>query len=301
MATPVQIAANRRNALRSTGPRTAAGKAASSRNALRHGLAARTAVVPGEDPADFERFRAELREALAPRNGLEEVLAEVAVEAAWRLRRAWRAEAALFNRRGRSKLVPPCLRELLILRYEIAANRRFHCAVAMLERGRRLERRKRATARSRSPHCRHARACRGHPRVLGPEMRGTSPRMTSPMGERREEAQPDWRNRTATCASRASRSRSTAAATAQDHRFRATNPISRPRADSQSLGVVGVWSSRCSRSAFAENRLISWKSARKRPQTGENPFESALACPSWGQATRAAASPSAYRAPMIPD
>jgi hypothetical protein len=38
MATPKQIAANRRNATRSTGPRTAAGKSSSSRNALLHGL-----------------------------------------------------------------------------------------------------------------------------------------------------------------------------------------------------------------------------------------------------------------------
>src|SRR5690348_16081572 len=98
MATAAQIAANRRNALKSTGPRTAAGKAVSSRNALRHGLRARSVVVPGEDPGDFLRFRAELRSALAPRDGREEVLAETVVHAAWRLRRAWRAEAALFKR-----------------------------------------------------------------------------------------------------------------------------------------------------------------------------------------------------------
>ena len=46
MATPAQIAANRRNALRSTGPRTVAGKARSSRNASRQGRA----FEP--DPAD---------------------------------------------------------------------------------------------------------------------------------------------------------------------------------------------------------------------------------------------------------
>ena len=38
MATDRQIAANRANALRSTGPKTAVGLARSSRNAVRHGL-----------------------------------------------------------------------------------------------------------------------------------------------------------------------------------------------------------------------------------------------------------------------
>jgi hypothetical protein len=39
MATDRQIAANRRNGALSRGPKTAAGKARSSRNALKHGLA----------------------------------------------------------------------------------------------------------------------------------------------------------------------------------------------------------------------------------------------------------------------
>ena len=42
MATERQIAANRRNALLSSGPRTQAGKRASSRNAVSHGLTARS-------------------------------------------------------------------------------------------------------------------------------------------------------------------------------------------------------------------------------------------------------------------
>jgi hypothetical protein len=46
MATEKQIAANRRNATRSTGPRTAAGKAKSSRNAFRHGLSLAQEIDP---------------------------------------------------------------------------------------------------------------------------------------------------------------------------------------------------------------------------------------------------------------
>jgi hypothetical protein len=47
----------------------------SSRNALRHGLTSRAVAVLGEDVQDFLRFRAELRSALAPRDGREERLA----------------------------------------------------------------------------------------------------------------------------------------------------------------------------------------------------------------------------------
>ena len=56
MATPAQIDANRRNALKSTGPKTPEGKAAVSMNSLRHGLRARTVVLPGEDREEFNQL-----------------------------------------------------------------------------------------------------------------------------------------------------------------------------------------------------------------------------------------------------
>jgi len=271
MATPAQIAANRRNALKSTGPRTAAGKAASSRNSLRHGLAARAAAVPGEDPADLARFRAELMAALAPRDAREEWLAETVVEAAWRLRRVWRAEAALFNRHGRS--APSCLRELLVLqRYEVAANRRFHRAIAMLERGRSPVQRQRVSICAQSPARRHARTCSAHPRVPSARrstgMTGTSPVKTSlrsGCSERRR-----WDT---TAPGRAAR----------NHRFCRRNPIWGPRADAQTLEVFGAWSIRASRLAFAEKRLISWKTVLKRHRVRQNPSEFAPVWPSWAE------------------
>src|SRR5262245_10281402 len=67
-----QLAANRANAQRSTGPRTAAGKARASLNALRHGILARSAfnqVIEGEGRrAEFEEIAAGLREDGRPRS-----------------------------------------------------------------------------------------------------------------------------------------------------------------------------------------------------------------------------------------
>ena len=55
MATPAQIEANRRNARKSTGPKTAAGKAASSRNAFTHGMTA--SIAEAEVRAFYEIIR----------------------------------------------------------------------------------------------------------------------------------------------------------------------------------------------------------------------------------------------------
>ena len=97
MATKRQIAANRRNARRSTGPKTAAGKAASSANALRHGLAAARAVVlPDEDGEAYERLRQGVIADLDPAGALQEALAQRIVVLLWRLDRAARLEAELF-------------------------------------------------------------------------------------------------------------------------------------------------------------------------------------------------------------
>jgi len=66
MASVAQIQANRLNAQKSTGPRTAVGKERASRNAVKHGLLAREAVIRGEDPEEFERYRQWMLESLAP-------------------------------------------------------------------------------------------------------------------------------------------------------------------------------------------------------------------------------------------
>jgi hypothetical protein len=53
-----QIEANRRNALKSTGPTTPEGKERSRRNALRHGLTAETVIAALENAEDYQAFEA---------------------------------------------------------------------------------------------------------------------------------------------------------------------------------------------------------------------------------------------------
>lgn len=57
MPTPKQIAANRRNAKKSTGPRTPAGKSNVRLNALKHGLTAQSVVLPFEDADAYEALQ----------------------------------------------------------------------------------------------------------------------------------------------------------------------------------------------------------------------------------------------------
>src|SRR5688572_16538242 len=94
MATERQRAANRRNSLKSTGPKTAAGKALVRFNALRHGARAAAVVVPGlESAADWEELRAGVRASLRPAGALEEALADRAAGLLWRLGRVERFDA----------------------------------------------------------------------------------------------------------------------------------------------------------------------------------------------------------------
>jgi len=73
MATAAQIEANRRNAQRSTGPKTDEGKARARCNALRHGMAALTIVpaLPQENPKRLEELTQEWDSDVQPQNAIE--------------------------------------------------------------------------------------------------------------------------------------------------------------------------------------------------------------------------------------
>jgi hypothetical protein len=150
MTTPAQIAANRRNARKSTGPRTESGKEVSAGNALRHGLTSRQLACEDERSADFAQFTEALRQDLAPLDEVEEQLAERVILSAWRLRRAARAERAILDswpastspsthllhaESGMSRLFVKRPESMLALsRYEAALDRAFARALSLLER-----------------------------------------------------------------------------------------------------------------------------------------------------------------------
>ena len=88
MATEKQIAANRRNAKKSTGATTDAGRERAKLNALRHGLTGQVTVMPLEDREAFNRFCAEIVASLNPANAMESQLAQSIAQDNWRLNRA---------------------------------------------------------------------------------------------------------------------------------------------------------------------------------------------------------------------
>ena len=95
MSTPAQIQANRANAKHSTGPVTAEGKAISSRNATSHGLTAKELFIPDHLKPDYDTLREQLLDDLCPDTPIQTVFFDMAVAAAWKLRRCDIAESQL--------------------------------------------------------------------------------------------------------------------------------------------------------------------------------------------------------------
>jgi hypothetical protein len=93
----MSIEINRGNAQHSTGPKSEAGKASSSRNATRHGLTAKQVVINGEDQEAYEALRRDLIDAYQPANAAEAMLVEEIAQGFWRLQRARALEAEQFN------------------------------------------------------------------------------------------------------------------------------------------------------------------------------------------------------------
>jgi hypothetical protein len=97
MTSKAQVTANRRNAAKSTGPKTTVGKAIVAQNAIKHGLFARQDVIAEEDPQQYQEHRQGLLEEMAPAGRVETILAERIVSLTWRLKRAETLANELFD------------------------------------------------------------------------------------------------------------------------------------------------------------------------------------------------------------
>ena len=157
MASQEQIDANRRNAQKSTGPKTPEGKAAVCQNAFSHGLTAELACINGEDMDEFDETRQSFEDELKPVGPVQTLLVQRIVMAAWRLDRLRLMEGGVFQLRsyedarrstGSTRTCPPrtrlasvFLRDVrgpnalaLLGRYEARIERSFYRALHELQR-----------------------------------------------------------------------------------------------------------------------------------------------------------------------
>ena len=114
MISDAKLEANRRNAQKSTGPRTAEGKARSAKNATTHGLFAADNVIRamGETDEEYLRFKDTLLDAFHTEDPIDRVLAEDFINCHWRLRRVRQMEAGYLDSMcheliDNAKLFPP--------------------------------------------------------------------------------------------------------------------------------------------------------------------------------------------------
>ena len=116
MSSLKQIEANRRNALKSTGPTTPEGKERSRCNAVRHGLTAETVIAVLENAEDYQAFEAAVIVDYDAETAVERELVLQLASVLWRLRRATGIETALFESviAGTDKLKNGCPRLTLV-------------------------------------------------------------------------------------------------------------------------------------------------------------------------------------------
>ena len=97
MATKKQIEANRLNARKSTGPRSAEGKARCSMNALQSGIDAKSQVIRGEYEADLEALKSQYHDRFLPTTPEQRMLVDTLIDSEWLLRRFRICEAHLWD------------------------------------------------------------------------------------------------------------------------------------------------------------------------------------------------------------
>jgi hypothetical protein len=154
MSTAKQIAVNRQNSQKSTGPRSAQGKAASRANSLKTGRYARSQVIAGEDPAELRALADQYSLRREPATPEESFLVATLVDSEWLLRRYSLTNAKIWDYQGADDCVRDnpkglglnfirCREYFPLLQRSIdSAQRSFHRALHDLER---LQKKRRAT------------------------------------------------------------------------------------------------------------------------------------------------------------
>lgn len=148
-----KAAANRRNAQKSTGPSTPAGKSTSSKNSITHGFNGQFTVLQHEDQSAFDRLLEKYRSEFTPKTEHESFLVEQLAQSRWRLDRIRRLETIAFEQllladeteldetcpdaRIVAKLARRTSDPLAVLhRYAVAAERSYYRAYRELSQGR---------------------------------------------------------------------------------------------------------------------------------------------------------------------
>jgi hypothetical protein len=170
MATALQVAANRRNAKKSTGPRSADGKKRASLNHVKHGMTAKTVILLHESANDYDEIREALIKDYAPATTQELMLVDQIAAGYWRTIRSRRFETAMFDnqlrtaKRKHGKDTSPnskddegCAVILQVVdqedfknyfRYDAAISRDYYRAIATLEKMQAARRREQDRAAS---------------------------------------------------------------------------------------------------------------------------------------------------------
>jgi len=132
MATQAQIEANRRNAQKSTGPRTTEGKLTAGQNALRHGLCSNFALIEEEEDEEVQALLHALRDEHQPFGATEEILV---YKMAHHFFSQKRAEALMTEHLSTPDDGERNTRELsLLMRYHATADRGFNKCLADLRK-----------------------------------------------------------------------------------------------------------------------------------------------------------------------
>lgn len=106
MASDKKIAANRANAKKSTGPRTATGKARAALNGIPKGRLDGAMVIGSESCDTFHTLEAEYRATYRPQGPTQNFLLDQMVSASWRMYRLWHVERAAIDQEIDRQITP---------------------------------------------------------------------------------------------------------------------------------------------------------------------------------------------------